>query len=79
MSDEYVQLLEETLIACIGFMDCEMGWECFRAEMLYFDQPENQSQSVQNAKCLREFINEQREKDSRLDRLVTKALEQERR
>lgn len=67
------QLLADALLSVFQFMDCEMGWEYFRAEMLYFSDQIKQRQSEQNAEKLRRYLRDQAEKSPKLDALVKEA------
>jgi len=45
-------------VACLDFLGCEMGWEHFRAEQLYFkpDDVEKQRSSLDNARKLSNYL-----------------------
>ena len=60
-TEELVQALEESqaeTAACLEFLQTEMEWECFRIEMLYFDQPDKLSASERNAEKLKMYLKE---------------------
>lgn len=44
--------------ACLKFLECELGWEDFRAEMLYASKPEARSTSERNTEKLLAFLKE---------------------
>lgn len=56
MSDKKMKSLQDALLACLEFMDCEMSWEIFRAEFLYFDDEPKKRVSEENARKLRNFL-----------------------
>jgi hypothetical protein len=65
-AEQIAELLQELasvrqqLKACLAFLVTEMGWEEFRAEMLYHDDRPKQQASEENARRLRNFLVEMR-------------------
>lgn len=59
MTKDEEQILEEAkaeVAACLLFLDTEMEWECFRVEMLYFDNEKKRSSSEENARRLKNYL-----------------------
>ena len=52
--------LMEQVEAFRSFMETEMGWEYFRAEMMYFDNEKKEGCSLENARKLKNFLTESR-------------------
>jgi len=48
--------LTEQVEAFRSFMETEMGWEYFRAEMMYFDNEKKERCSLENARKLKNFL-----------------------
>lgn len=48
--------LKESLDACLQFMECEMRWEYFRADMLCLDDEPQKCISMENARKLKNFL-----------------------
>ncbi len=53
---ETAEELEAEVAACVEFLSTEMGWEYFRAEMLYVPQSEAAQHSKNNALMLKRFL-----------------------
>jgi hypothetical protein len=55
LEKEILELREEVQ-ACMDFLATELGWEYFRADMLYHDDTEHQRQSLKNAQTIKNFL-----------------------
>jgi len=69
--DEYVKDLEDCVKSMYDYMCNEMSWEYFRGEMLYPNDPQKQRASIRNAKLIKAYIQEQKEKHSNLLKLLS--------
>lgn len=44
--------------AALKFLECELGWEYFRAEFLCHDDEKQATNSMQNAQALKNYLSE---------------------
>ena len=51
-----VDNLRQQVRACLNFMECEMGWEDFREEMLSHDDEPKQNCHRENIRLLKNFL-----------------------
>lgn len=66
----YYEVLEQSFVDLFRFIECEMGWEHFRATFLYNDPPEAKNKSLENAKLIGGYIKKMMAEHPRLDELI---------
>lgn len=75
---EYIEHLEEVVKGSMDYFYNEMGWEWFRAEMLYGsgegEYPAKQRASTQNAERLHAFLQACKAEDPRVADLIASAI-----